>query len=241
MDQNERINSKLITSKAQLRGLQASLWTALPGIIQSFDKDKMTCEVQPAIKANVQDLKTGKVTATALPLLVDVPVAFPGGGGFVMTFPLAAGDNGIVIFSSRCIDNWWQNGGVQTQADLRLHDLSDGMFIPRMYTQNALPAGGVSTNTVQLRSDDGQGYLELGAGHTLKAVFPGGIDLEGPLTINGVPVSKLAGGQMLFGAPVLSSGDIKANVSGTGTGGVSLGTHGHTSTNPGTRTSNPVT
>ncbi|MEX4374460.1 hypothetical protein MY539_09275 [Haemophilus influenzae] len=47
-----------------------------------------------------------------------------------MTFPLKAGDEGIAIFSERCIDGWWQNGSASTPLDFRLHDLSDAMFIP---------------------------------------------------------------------------------------------------------------
>ena len=43
---------------------------------------------------------------------------------------MKSGDEGIAIFSERCIDGWWQNGNASTPLDFRLHDLSDAMFIP---------------------------------------------------------------------------------------------------------------
>ena len=33
-------------------------------------------------------------------------MVFPGGGGFALTFPVAAGDECLVVFASRCIDDY---------------------------------------------------------------------------------------------------------------------------------------
>lgn len=66
----------------------------------------------------------------------------PRGGGFALTFPVAAGDECLVVFADACIDSWWQSGGVQNQAEKRRHDLSDGIVIPGLWSQpNKLAIG----------------------------------------------------------------------------------------------------
>lgn len=139
---------------------QSSLWTTLPAIVVGFDAQAMTCQVKPAIRL-LQRTVEGTLQWMELPVLLDCPVVFPSGGGFTLTFPLQPGDECLVSFSSRCIDGWWQLGGVQNQPDLRMHDLSDGFVIPGPKSQaNAFP---VSTSAAQLRSNDGQFYLEVTA------------------------------------------------------------------------------
>lgn len=142
-----------------MRGERAGLWTALPGIIQSFDADKMTVVVQPALKGVVAK-KDGTAEAVNLPLLPDVPVVFPSGGGCTLTFPIAEGDECLVVFSSRCIDGWWQSGGIQLPMEPRMHDLSDGFAILGPKSQPRKIAN-LSSNTVQLRSDDGEAFIQI--------------------------------------------------------------------------------
>ncbi len=121
--------------------------TALPGVIQSFDPDAVTCVVQICGK----DIGLGPWGSIAKPssldyhLLVDVPVIFPRGGGVTLTFPVADGDECLVIFADRCIDFWWQSGGVQEHVDWRSHDLSDAFVIPGPQSQ-AHKISGISTS-----------------------------------------------------------------------------------------------
>lgn len=135
------------------------LWTALPGIVQSFDPVAMTCQVQPAIQGKVRS-EDGTITLVNLPMLLDCPVVFPHGGGCSMTFPIKPGDECLVVFSSRAIDLWWQSGGVQPPVEMRMHDLSDGFVLVGAYSQPKVLQN-VSTAAVQLRSDDGQAFFEL--------------------------------------------------------------------------------
>jgi len=64
------------------------------------------------------------------------------------------------LLSNRCIDAWWQLGGVQIQPEFRMHDLSDGFaFIgPR-----SLPRiiSNYSTTSMQIRSDDGVAIVDI--------------------------------------------------------------------------------
>lgn len=160
MDRHERFESPQDALLLALKGWQSDIWTALPGIIQSFNHVTMTCEVQPSLQAQITSPVNGSRSWINLPLLVDCPVFFPSGGGCTLTFPIAKGDECLVIFASRCIDAWWQSGGIQQQSVLRMHDLSDGFVFAGVRSRpRVLP--GVSTSTVQLRSDDGTAFVEI--------------------------------------------------------------------------------
>lgn len=140
------------TSDERTKGLQGGMLAALasmgieirvaiPGIIDSWDEDTQTVKVRPAIREILS--KGGKETETEIPLLVDVPVVFPCGGGpegYVLAITPAKGDECLVVFGDMCIDMWWQSGGVQNQADKRRHDLSDGFAIMGVWSQPNKPA-----------------------------------------------------------------------------------------------------
>ena len=190
-DYREQIADQQQATVVAMEGALAGVWTALPGIIRSFDDDAITATVQPAIQGIVQ-MPGGNYTPVNLPLLLDVPVVFPRGGGGVLTFPLAAGDECLVVFSSRCIDAWWQSGGVQIPMEMRMHDLSDGFALPGPYSQ-AQKISGISRNSVQLRSADGSTFIDLNPkARTVKIVAPGGFEVDAPSLFNGaVTISGL--------------------------------------------------
>lgn len=149
----------------------------MPAYVESFDPAAMTITAKPAIKARIQSADDnpplpGAVLDVApfwwvdMPVIVDIPVSFQGGGGFTMTMPIKKGDECILIFMSRCLDNWWYLGGgasgddAQTQGELRKHDLSDPIAIVGVRSKpRALSA--VSTANAELRSDDGTVKIEL--------------------------------------------------------------------------------
>lgn len=109
----------------------------LPGIIQKYDSDKQTVEVQPAIRERTIG-QSGEVAYIKYPLLVNVPVVFPQSGNYSITFPIAQGDECIVVFSDLSIDNWWLYGNVQNPIEQRRHDLSDGFAILGIKNQSKL-------------------------------------------------------------------------------------------------------
>lgn len=170
-DSAETFKSERETTKNQIR-------VAMPGIIQSFDPDAVTAVVQPAIKS-VETDNDGNRTTKDYPMLVDVPVVFPRGGGCTLTFPVKAGDECLVIFADRCIDFWWQSGGVQEPVDDRMHDLSDAFAIVGPQSQ-AKKISGINTSAVELRSDDGETKLSLNpSSGAISGTAPGGFNLNG--------------------------------------------------------------
>lgn len=189
MDKRERIGDPEETLRTALDGRQAQLWTALPGIIQNFDPKAKTCTVQPAIKGKLR-APDGSLSSIAMPLLLDCPVYFPSGGGCTLTFPVTKGDECLVVFASRCIDAWWQSGGIQEQAEFRMHDLSDGFAFVGFSSLPNVP-GAISTSTTQLRSNDGVTVVELDpAGQKVNVNAPGGIHFTGPVYANGKRIDE---------------------------------------------------
>lgn len=161
MDARERYNDPEEILRVANAGMMKGVWTALPGIIQSFNPEQMTCEIQPAIQGVLRSADAqGTLSLVNMPKLVDCPVCFQGGGGFTTTYPIGAGDECLVVFASRCIDAWWQSGGIQPPAEMRFHDLSDGFCIPGVRSVPRALAN-ISPDSVQMRADDGSAFVEI--------------------------------------------------------------------------------
>lgn len=171
MDRRERSGDSLAALLVAQESWSNDLRVAMPGIIQSFDASKCTAVIQPAIRAQVT-AEDGTTKWVDYPLLLDCPVVFPRGGGFVLTFPIKAGDECAVIIADRCIDAWWQSGGTQNQVELRMHDLSDAFCLPG---PRSVPnvEGGISTTDVQLRSVDGTAHVSIKANKDVDVLTPG--------------------------------------------------------------------
>jgi hypothetical protein len=166
---------------------RSRIWTALPVVVLS-DSDGFVVEVQPTIQGMATDPQTGVQTNVNMPSLgKHVPVHFPSGGGFTFTHPIKKGDEGIVVFSSRCIDGWWQQGGIQPQLEQRYHNLSDAMYIPGIRSTPRALNPPASTESSQLRSDDGTTYVEIAGGGVVNIVVPssGHVQVTGDLRVTG--------------------------------------------------------
>lgn len=175
-------------ASAQIEGRLKDLHTMMPGIIVSFDPDKQTAVVQPAIKRIFTERG-----AVNLPVCVDVPVAFPGGGEFWLTFPVQAGDECILQFSERAIDNWYASGGAQAPAEYRLHDLSDGIAQVGLNSQpkklEDLQMTGAELRTrsrsTYIRLEDGTIYIKGNIIHEGNNTQTGNLSRTGTSTTTG--------------------------------------------------------
>lgn len=123
------------------------LHTCMPGYVEKFDAAKQICNVQPAL---MRKFANGKVEP--LPVVTNVPVLYPRGSKFSVTFPLDVGDSVLLFFSERSIDRWMSKGGVVDPADARKHHLSDAFCMPGGYPSTKSLAG-VSSTHVRLEFD----------------------------------------------------------------------------------------
>lgn len=168
--------------------------------------------------------KAGQVIA--LPPLVDVPIGFYRGGGFCVTVPLAAGDEGLVIFAERCIDGWYVSGQQSQPLDQRFHDLSDAFFLPQASSlPNKIPD--YSQDALSLQTDDGSTFIRIQSG---KITIKGDIEHQGDYQLSGNALIK--GNHSVQGNSESSGGTLKHNGknigdththSGVQTGGGSTG------------------
>ena len=178
--------------------------TALPAVIESFDPATQTAKINLSIKRLLRDGQSVPISP-----VINVPVVFPSGGGFSMTFPVKAGDECLAVFSERAIDNWLQLGGQQDPSDKRIHAYNDAYAILGGKSfANSLSA--YSTNSLQIRNNAGTTYIN---------VTNDTITLE----INGGGATFNEDGSVMFanGASITPSGEFR-NAQNTG-----LGTHTH--------------
>ncbi len=159
-------STQLATLAANIKqGIEShikELHTSMPGIIESFDAATQLASVQPAIKRVFKtDLGDREIlTPSPLPILINVLVQFPRGGGFSLTFPVKKGDECLLVFCERSIDNWHKFGGVKDPGARRFHALSDATaFVGVSSLVNKVPNYD-ATNT-QIKKDDGSVFITL--------------------------------------------------------------------------------
>lgn len=215
-DRAQLLNDNEEALRLAFDGRLSMLWTNFPGIVTAVDLDKNTCSVQPSIQGVIQ-MDNGASEFVDMPLLVDVPICWPKAGGFVLTMPLAVDDEVLVIIASRCIDAWWQNGGVQKPMEARMHDLSDGFAIPGPSSQPK-KINNVSSTGAQLRNLAGTTYIEIASDGKIKMNSPSEIGIT-------VPTLKVTGN-------VVVTGQVTA-----GTPPVNLTLHTHGGVTPGSGSS----
>lgn len=221
MNRDERLDDPEESLRLALENAQSQIWTATPAIVQAVNLAAQTLSVQPAIQGTLSN-PDGTTQTVNLPLLVDVPIVWPRAGGFALTFPIAVGDEVLVVFGARCIDSWWQSGSVGAPAEARMHDLSDGFAILAPTSQPKKFANVSSTN-VQLRDTAGTTYVEITPGGKARVVGASAIDIEAPtINLNGSSAVNVT-------APTIALNGQVTQASGTfSIGGIVFGTHKHT-------------
>ncbi len=182
----------------QSENQRQDIHTALPARLISCDGHSATVELM--ITHLMKD--GGSIT---LPPLVDVPVGFYRGGGFCVTVPLKEGDEGLAIFSERCIDGWYASGKQSVPLDTRFHDLSDAFFLPMGSSQpNKIPD--YSSDSLSMQTDDGSTFIRMKKG---KILIQGDIEHTGNNTQEGNTL--INGNHSVKGNSESSGGSIKHN------------------------------
>lgn len=217
--------------------LRCALRVCLPAVVVSFDAVNQLVTVQPAIQ---EAIKLNLIpTPTSLPQLPQLQVGMFRGGGFAITLPLQAGDEGWVIFNDFCINAWKKSGGTQNnQEERRRHDLSDGWFLPAGWSKPR-NLSAYSTTGLQIRSDDGTTSVTVSdgsivatpdSGTTEITLVPGvatlkaaSIVFNGPVTFDDAVIFD---NDVTVDGTITATGDVNAPDFNAG-GGVSLTTHIH--------------
>jgi hypothetical protein len=126
--------------------------TSLPGVIVEYDASKRRATVQPSLKR-----RAGNKEYIAFPLLIDVPVQFPGTKKWAIHFPLEKDDEVAVFFSERALEAWKDMGqdGIE-DPDPRRYDLCDAYCTPGLQAQEFIAATEPGLQIIHKTAFDGE-------------------------------------------------------------------------------------
>ena len=177
------------------RDIGISLNCCQIGIVESFDAARQLVSVRLALKQVVDIAADGTKTLKEHPVLLECPVVVLYGGSSYISFPIAPGDNCLVIFNDREIDQWLYNGAQQTQVPMtaRIHDINDGFALIGIHSlQNSI--ANYLTNGIRLHRD-GDTKIDITPAliDSMAALFhhhgnmtiTGNVRIEGNLTVVG--------------------------------------------------------
>lgn len=103
--------------------------TAIPGRVIKYDAATQKAWVQPVVKG------TSPVDGSSvkIPQLPSMPVVFPQGGGFSITWPLKPGDTVLVIFSEQAMAQWLISGNDDAEPEHPWRfEMTDGIVLAGM-------------------------------------------------------------------------------------------------------------
>jgi hypothetical protein len=106
----------------------AQVNVSLPARVERYDAATQKVDAKPLVMSFYRD-ETDTRRPESLPIVASVPVAFPQGGGYALTFPLQVGDIGTLVWSQLSLDRWLSGQGQEVDPEIdHLHGLSDGIF-----------------------------------------------------------------------------------------------------------------
>ncbi len=176
--------------------------TWLPATVTRYDAATQQVDAQPIQKARHYD-EDGVAVVEARPVVTGVPVAFPGGGGLTVTFPIAVGDVVVLLYSGVSVDKWLRSGSDSPQ-DPEFHGRhsgADAVAIPCIQAFSR-PRASAPTDHVRLGTD-GAAAQGAALGETLDS-FAIGVSpttLKGFLSAVAAYVNGIAPGTLPIGGP----------------------------------------
>lgn len=139
------------------------------GVIEAFDANTQSAAVQISIKQVIDVQQDGTQRFQSITPLVRVPVMILSGGSSHLTMPVQQGDECIVLFNDRDIENWYVEGGVKAPNTFRRHDFSDALAIVGVRNLQRSIAGYLADG-VELRYDESN-KVQLKSG-TIESTTP---------------------------------------------------------------------
>ena len=126
--------------------------TSMPGVVSEYNASTRRAIIQPSLER-----RAGNKDFVALPLLIDVPVQFPGTKKWTIHFPLEKGDEVSIFFSERSIEAWKDAGqdGIK-DIDPRRFSLSDAYCVPGLQPQEFISAEEAGLQIIHKDKFDGE-------------------------------------------------------------------------------------
>lgn len=107
--------------------LLSGVHTAMPGKIESYNRDTFRAEVTPLIRK-----VTNNNTELDYQTISDVPVLIFGGSSGIVDVELVKGDNVLLLFAETEIGGWKSSKGTNrvSPESLSYHQIADAIAIP---------------------------------------------------------------------------------------------------------------
>lgn len=116
-----------------LKQLKAEVFSGirvcLPGSISLVDVSNGTVSVRIGVMQKIAQMNFPAGRDFTYPDITGCPVFNLQGGGIGAVMPIKVGDECLVVFSDRAINNWFTTGNPMPLPSLRMHDLSDGFVL----------------------------------------------------------------------------------------------------------------
>lgn len=142
----------------------AGIHTAMPCEVLMFHPERNAVDLQPSFKSRFSRAD-GSIDIASMPVLLEVPVLYPRGGGFRLTWPLKPGDRVYCVFAERALDKWRIQGGEIDPVWFRKHALSDGVALPGLCPDSDLiydrPGVPLSLTDLVLGAEDGSAEVRI--------------------------------------------------------------------------------
>lgn len=174
---NERAPEPAEVIRRALEARIAQVHVSLPVRVETYDSATQKVSCKPLVMSYYRD-ENDERQAESLPIINGVPVAFPQGGGYSLTFPIQPGDIGMVIWSELSMDRWLSGTGQEVDPGIdHRNALADGVYVPGVRPFGSPLAGvpadhaalgqtnGVRVHlresTICIGDEDGSGFLAL--------------------------------------------------------------------------------
>lgn len=124
--------------------------------VQSFDPETLTITATVNYQKTFFQRDSQGIYNPVLqdyPILADVPVIVLGGGNAHLTMPIQKGDQCLILFNDRDLDNWFKGALTGAVATSRMHSFSDGLALVGLHAM-ANPISNYSAERAELRNGD---------------------------------------------------------------------------------------
>lgn len=212
------------------QNLMKSVGTSVPAVVLNFYPDKQLADIKIAI-----DGVDAEGNVLKQQPILSVPVFFQGSSNFSIQHEVKAGDEGIAVFSQRCIDNWLSKGSGNPPNMFRFHDFNDAMFLCGLRS-SPHRISSFNNDGIGIHKNDGSQKISIKNDGTIEITTTGKANVNGSEFLTGgiINCTAVNTGSLATGAIVAPSGGGGLNIGDPNSGedvlinGVNMNTHKHT-------------
>ena len=201
--------------------------TSLPGVVVEYDHETRRARVQPAVDLLLSppDNPTadfGALIPMPKPIILDVPVIFPAGGGYTVHFPLVKDDPVMLLFAERDIAAFKLTLETGPPISDDVMEIQHAVCIPGFVPPTVTLAG----DGLVLQSNDGATYVHLNdSPRTIDAQLDGATRIRmDPNSIGITAVSVTVTGNLTVTGTSTLTGNV---LPGANVDSIDVGTHTH--------------